>query len=227
MRYDLAVLRKKPITIAFLLTLLWISSLAASRKHHPQPPNNSSQAFDYYLLSLSWAPTYCAEHPNDNSTECHPGQHKAFVLHGLWPQSQSGAPPENCGSARPVSRQIVRHMLAYFPDAGLIQHEWAKHGTCSGLSPSDYFAKVEQAFNTAQVPDAYKNVHQQSTFGRHDIEVNFAQANRAPEGAFRVSCHKGKLVGVEACMSKSLQFQACSQSVRECPASEVQVLPSR
>jgi ribonuclease T2 len=225
MRYDLAVLGRKPITIILVLVLLLISSLAA-RKHHPQSPDNPS-TFDYYLLSLSWAPTYCAAHPDDNSTECRPGEHKTFVLHGLWPQSQSGAPPENCGNARPVSQQIVRHMLAYFPSAGLVQHEWAKHGTCSSLSAGDYFAKVEQAFQALQVPDAYRNVDQQTTVSRHDIEANFASANHAPEAAFRLSCHNGELVSAEACMSKSLQFQACSQSVRECPANQVTLLPPR
>ena len=118
-------------------------------------------------------------------------------------------------------------MLAYFPSASLIQHEWAKHGTCSGLSSGDYFANVEQAFKSAQVPDAFKNLHQQSTLARHEIEANFASANHAPVGAFRVSCHNSELVGLEACISKSLQFQACSQSVRECPASQVKVLPPR
>jgi len=225
MRYDFGVLRK-PITIVLILALLLITSFAAARRHHP-PSTDNSATFDYYLLSLSWAPTYCADHPNDNSTECRPGEHKTFVLHGLWPQSQSGPPPENCGNARPVSQQIVRHMLAYFPSASLIQHEWAKHGTCSGLSAGDYFVNVEQAFRSAQVPDGYKNLHQPSTLARRDIEANFASANRAPEGAFRVSCHNGELVGVQGCMSKSLQFQACSQSVRECAASQVKVLPPR
>jgi ribonuclease T2 len=225
MRYDFAVLRKS--TVVLILTVLFISSFAAARKHQRKAAENSAASFDYYLLSLSWAPTYCAEHPNDNSNECRAGEHKAFVLHGLWPQSQSGPPPQNCGSARPVSQQIVRHMLAYFPTAGLIQHEWATHGTCSGLSAEDYFAKAEQAFKAVQVPDSYKNLHEESTPGRHEIEATFASANHAPQGAFRISCHNGELIGVEACMSKSLQFQACSQSVRECPANQVKVLPPR
>src|SRR5689334_4271296 len=226
MRYDFAVLRK-PITIVPILAVVLISSFSAARKHQRPSTENSSATFDYYLLSLSWAPAHCAEHPNDNSAECRPGEHKGFVLHGLWPQSQSGPPPENCGSARPVSQQIVRHMLAYFPSAGLIQHEWATHGTCSGLSADDYFAKSEQAFHAVHVPDLYKNVQQQSTVSRHDIEANFASTNHAPEGAFRSSCHNGELIGVEACMSKSLQFQACSNGLRECPANQVKVLPPR
>ena len=218
-------LGQKTIALVLLVLLAMVSAFAGSRRR--STAENSSGKFDYYLLSLSWAPTYCAEHPNDNSTECRSGQHKAFVLHGLWPQSQSGAPPENCGSARPVSQQIVRHVLAYFPSASLIQHEWAKHGTCSGLSADDYFAKAEQAFQSAHVPDSYKNLHQQSTFATHDIEAAFATANHSPESAFRISCHHGELVGIEVCMSKSLQFQPCSQSVRECSSSQVQMLPPR
>lgn len=227
MMYDLSRMTPRHKATIFALLILVLTASAFARNRHRSTPQNSSGQFDYYLLSLSWAPTYCSEHPNDNSTECRPGEHKAFVLHGLWPQSQSGPPPENCGSARPVSQQIVRQMLAYFPSASLIQHEWARHGTCSGLSASDYFAGVEQAFKTAQVPDAYKNLQQQSTLGPHEIEANFANTNHAPEGAFRISCHNGELVGVEACMSKSLQFQACSESVRECSAKQVKVLPPR
>ena len=226
MSYYLAVLRNKPITIGVAFITLLISSAAIARKRH-HPTEGTSAKFDYYLLSLSWAPSYCAEHPNDNSTECRSGQHKGFVLHGLWPQAQSGPPPQDCGGASPVSQQTVRRMLAYFPSASLIQHEWLKHGTCSGLSASDYFTKVEEAFKAVQVPDAFKSFSHQQSFTPHDVEANFARANHAPDSAFRISCHDSELVGVEACMAKDLQFQPCSQSVRECAANEVQMLPPK
>src|SRR5690349_1351293 len=103
MRYYLAVLGKRPTAIVALLALVMLSFAAVARKQHH--PTESTGSFDYYVLSLSWAPTYCADHPSDNSTECRSSQKKAFVLHGLWPQSQGGAPPENCGSASPVSQQ--------------------------------------------------------------------------------------------------------------------------
>jgi len=118
-------------------------------------------------------------------------------------------------------------MLAYFPSASLIQHEWAKHGTCSGLSANEYFAKVEDAFKAVHVPDAYKNLGQQQSFAPRDIESSFARANHTQENAFRTSCHNIELVGVEVCMTKDLQFQACSQSVRECRAGQVNMLPPR
>ena len=225
MRYYLAVFGKRPTAIVVLLALLMSSAAVARKRHHPA--ENTAGSFDYYLLSLSWAPAYCADHPNDNSTECRSSQHTAFVLHGLWPQSQSGAPPENCGTASPVSQQIVRRMLTYFPSAGLIQHEWAKHGTCSGLPANDYFAKAEEAFKAVQVPETYKKLGQQQSLAPRDIESSFARANHTSDDAFRISCHDGELVGVEVCMSKALQFQACSHSVRDCPAGQVKVLPPR
>jgi ribonuclease T2 len=226
LRYHLAVPRNKAITIGIAFIILLISSAAVARKRH-HPTESAAGSFDYYLLSLSWAPSYCADHPNENSVECRPGQHEGFVLHGLWPQARSGPPPEDCGGASPVSQQTVRRMLAYFPSASLIQHEWAKHGTCSGLSSNDYFVKVEEAFKTVQVPDTYKNLSQQRSLAPQDIESSFARANHTQEGAFRISCHSGELVGVEVCMTKALQFQPCSQSVRECSASQVRMPPVR
>src|SRR5438045_5100711 len=178
--YDLSRMKVRRTTTILALLLLVIGSASARKRHH-QPAQNSSSKFDSYLLSLSWAPNYCANHLNDNSTECRQGQHTGFVLHGLWPQSHNSPPPENCGSARPVAQSIVREMLAYFPSAGLIQHEWATHGTCSGLPAGDYFAKAAQAFRSVRVPDQYKSPDQQRSFRRREIEQSFADVNHASD----------------------------------------------
>ncbi|MBC6404297.1 MAG: hypothetical protein GDA41_00945 [Rhodospirillales bacterium] len=42
-------------------------------------------------------------------------------------------------------------MLDITPSAGLIKHEWRKHGTCSGLSPDDYFVLVRQAYRAEKL----------------------------------------------------------------------------
>src|SRR5262249_27443063 len=62
----------------------------AKRHRHKAESEGGAGSFDYYLLALSWAPNYCASHPGDHSSECQIGNHKAFVLHGLWPQAESG-----------------------------------------------------------------------------------------------------------------------------------------
>jgi len=109
-------------SILVLLMLVSLPVLDAAAKHHK--PVQTNAQFDYFLLSLSWAPEYCATHQNDNSSECRrSGNNTGFVLHGLWPQSDTGNPPMNCGAASPVGSDIVRRMRQYFPSTGLIQHE--------------------------------------------------------------------------------------------------------
>jgi ribonuclease T2 len=181
--------------------------------------------FDYYLLALAWAPNYCAGHPTDHSSECRTGGHTAFVVHGLWPQANSGPPPMSCSTAPPVAAATVEHMLNFMPTRGLIQHEWQKHGTCSGLSTQDYFARVEQAFRNVHVPEQYPKLDHEQPISVSDLEKSFADANHAPLSAFRISCHAGELVSLEICMNKDLQYQSCTESVRECPVNQVDMRP--
>jgi ribonuclease T2 len=215
--------RTLSILLVFLLLLLTGSAIARSRR---KPSGRKGQAkFDYYLLSLSWAPNFCAGHPNDKTSECKAGSHTAFVLHGLWPQATSGQPPLACKASRPVPSATVKEMLELMPTRMLIQHEWDKHGTCSGLTAADYFGKVKQAFTAVKVPEKYTDLADEEKFSIKDIEQDFASANSAPPEAFRISCHAGELVSVEACLNKDLQYQACSRSVRECPSGKVLLRP--
>jgi ribonuclease T2 len=212
----------KRSTLWLIIITLSLAATGESRKHKSSA---GPASFDYYLLSLSWAPTYCAEHPTDKSSECKSGNHTAFVLHGLWPSANQGQQPMSCGPASPVAARVVQHMQQYFPTKGLIQHEWVKHGTCSGLSSADYFGEVERAFKSVQVPERYRTLRQKQQLKVSEIEQDFAQANSAPTGAFRVSCHAGELVGLDACLDKDLKFQACPKSEHECPSSQVSLAP--
>ena len=214
---------RRLVPVAVFCISILLTPWANAKKKHPKQPTH----FDYYLLSLSWAPNFCASHPGDRSTECTSGNHTAFVLHGLWPQSNSGAPPMACAPASPVAKNIVDHMLELMPTRALVQHEWEKHGTCSGLTAADYFARVEQAFKRIKVPAQYPRITQDQKFGVSDVESTFAGENHAPDGAFRISCHGGDLVGLEVCLSKDLEFQACTKTVRECPESQVLLRPPR
>lgn len=220
---------KRGVSFFLVLFLLLTSGAATARKHKKSGETGKDTAgkFDYYLLSLSWAPNYCAGHPDDRSSECKPGRHVTFVLHGLWPQSNTGAPPMSCAPARPVAKAVVDQMLEYMPSRGLIQHEWEKHGTCSGLSAGEYFARAEQAFKAVKVPDQYTRLDRSQNFDIKAIEQSFAEANGAPADAFRISCHNTDLVSVEACLDKDLRYQACSKTVRECRVSKVRMLPSK
>jgi ribonuclease T2 len=215
---------KKAVTWGLLCFVISAAPLVAARRHHR---HHHPARFDYYVLALSWAPNYCASHPSDHSSECQVGGHKAFVLHGLWPQANNAAPPMSCAPASPVAHSIVDHMLQLMPTRALIEHEWAKHGTCSGLSAQDYFGKVEQAFRKVQVPSELQSLNSPKDFGTKNLEQNFASTNHAPEQAFRVSCHSGDLVSVEVCLDKNLDYQSCTGSVHECTAGQVRVRPPK
>lgn len=210
---------------AALLCVALAGAPAAFAKHRHHDPGSGNGSFDYYVLALSWAPTYCSEHPSDHSSECRTGGRQGFVLHGLWPQAESGPPPMACAPASPVAEPVVDSMLQYYPSRGLIRHEWEEHGTCSGLSAEDYFHRVEQAFKSVQVPDQLRNVSRELDLTVGDLERIFAESNHAPPQAVRISCHNGELVNLELCLSKDLQAQSCSASVRECPANAVSLLP--
>jgi ribonuclease T2 len=216
---------KGPVVLVLLCALLLLTPFAFAKHHHHHDDSEGVAGdFDYYLLALSWAPNYCAGHPADHSSECRHGGHAAFVLHGLWPQANSGRPPMACSNASPVASDTVDHMLNFMPSRGLIQHEWQEHGTCSGLSAQDYFARAEQAYKSVHVPEQYSGLDHEQPFNVTDLEKNFADANHAPLQAFRVSCHAGALVSVEVCVDKNLQYQTCTQSVRECPINQVDML---
>jgi len=170
-----------------------------------------------FLLSLSWAPNFCFSHPTDHTSECTAGKHSTFVLHGLWPQSNNGQPPMACTPASPVAKAIVDHMLQFMPTRNLIQQEWEKHGTCSGLAAKDYLPRVAQAFKSVQVPEQYPELGHEQKFLVSDVEGSFASQNHAPRDA----------VGLEVCLNKDLKFQACTKTVRECPGSQAFLRPSQ
>ena len=218
-------MRRFIITALFCLYLFPAPSAFARHHHRHRDAKANPGHFDYYLLALAWAPNYCGDHPTDHSSECRTGGHTAFVLHGLWPQANSGPPPMSCSTAPPVAAATVDHMLNFMPTRGLIQHEWQKHGTCSGLSAQDYFARVEQAFRNVHVPEQYPKLDHEQPISVFDLEKSFADANHASLSAFRISCHAGELVSLEVCMDKNLQFQSCTESVRECPVNQVDMRP--
>jgi ribonuclease T2 len=211
---------------ARLLSLLVLTLCVTSCTRPPSPAPEPHGDFDYYLLSLSWAPEFCATHASaESSSECDPSRRYGFIVHGLWPQNEDGSYPRDCAPARPVAQDTVRRMLAIMPNRGLIQHEWAEHGTCSGLDAQGYFAQIESAFQQLQVPAEYRTPSEPLRVSPSQIEQKFADNNRAPSGAFRVFCHEGDLVGIEVCLTKDLKYRSCGGGMRECRSRSVNVRP--
>lgn len=173
-------------------------------------PPASPGSFDFYLFTLSWAPEYC--HGHRGSPECD-GQHPGFVVHGLWPQNFDGTWPQACSSAPGLSDPDS--MLDIMPDPHLVAHEWEKHGTCSGLSPEQYFATVRRAWESVKQPAMFSRGGE-TRASANEIQQAFPQANpgMSPEDV-AVECDNRYFAGVSVCLDKTLKPTAC-RGVQSC-----------
>lgn len=173
--------------------------------------------FDFYVLSLSWSSGFCATGGAEkNRRQCAPGVGLGFVVHGLWPQYERGF-PSDCGPAgRFPSRIALEQANGVFPDEGLARYEWRKHGTCSGKSPSDYFADVRRARDAVVVPPQFKTARGDQTWNPIDVLRAFESANpRLRPGMSAVGCRQGVLQEVRICFSKDLRdFRPCPEVAR-------------
>jgi ribonuclease T2 len=111
--------------------------------------NNKAGQFKNYTLSLSWSPEFCRSHPGKKESQCK--EHRKFIVHGLWPECGTGN-PQNCKGGGPVDAIDKEKIYAYMPSDFLIQHEWDKHGTCSGLARSAYFDLTGNLFAKLKFP---------------------------------------------------------------------------
>lgn len=187
--------------------------------------------FDHYVLSLSWSPGYCRSlGDRANRDQCAADEPFGFVVHGLWPQFTRGY-PEFCDAAEggSVSRDIARSMLDIMPSRGLIDHQWKKHGSCSGLSQADYFATTRAALAKITIPESYEDRGDTSSVIPDSVEDAFRRANPAiPADAIAVTCDRRFLRDVRICMTKTLDgFVSCPEvDRRSCPLSTVVVPPN-
>ena len=179
----------------------------------------ASSSFDYYLLTLSWSPEYCHSHPSD--IQC--TEHSTFVLHGLWPENNDGTYPENCGDA-PGPSDPSQYSDIY-PDAGLLQHEWKTHGTCSGLAPDAFFSLARTAFHSITIPPELAKLTKQISMPPAQILGLVTAANPSVTSAsLALSCGSNYLTAVEVCLDKQGHPMACGK-VKTCKANTVRIPP--
>ena len=111
------------------------------------------------------------------------------------------------------------------PTAGLVEHEWQTHGTCSGLSAGDYFAEIHKAYAAVKIPPNIGSGSDAEGVTPDDLLSRFAAANPGyPAGSFALSCGNNRLTAIEICLAKDLRPEAC-QGVRSCRANVVKVTP--
>jgi len=216
------------VVLIVSVLVAWVSPSWAQDQRQNQPGQ-----FDFYLLSLSWSPSFCAAaaergYGRAPAQQCGVRPY-SFVVHGLWPQYERGF-PENCQVPAPrLDHRIVSSMLDLMPAPHLIFNEWDKHGTCSGLSPTAYFDTVRKARAVVKIPPGYLSLQEPLNVAPSAVEEAFIQANAGlAHGDLAVECDRRRLTEVRICFSKDLQFRPCPQVARRsCRQDQILMPPVR
>lgn len=205
-----------------LLALLFIAGGAFAK-------GERSGDFDYYVLALSWTPSWCETQGDArNSEQCDIGRGYGFTLHGLWPQYPNGWPSYCPTPARQPSRMQTSAMADIMGSSGLAWHQWKKHGVCSGLSASDYFDLSRTAYERINRPEILRQLTKEVNIRASVIKEAYLEANPnfAPD-QLEVTCKAGNIQEVRICLSKDLEPTRCTTRRASCDSGLYDLAPIR
>ncbi|MEC4811714.1 MAG: ribonuclease [Scytonema sp. PMC 1069.18] len=200
--------KKFLVTSSLLITSLAIPNTAIAQNR------GTPGKFDFYVLTLSWSPDYCASNGDRDRQQCKSKKKLGFVLHGLWPQYQKGY-PSYC-STQKLSPSVKQQFPGLFPSDKLYSHEWEKHGTCSGKTPAEYLALSKQLKDSVIIPTAYNRPSKPFRTTIKELKSAFVKANSqfTTHGIAPLCSGSGRfLQEVFVCYSKDGKAGTCSAEI--------------
>jgi ribonuclease T2 len=168
--------------------------------------------FDFYVLALSWSPQFCSS--NNDPQQCSIGRRLAFVLHGLWPQYNRGYPSDCSNEQLPTA--VRAQFVSIYPSPSLIDHEWSKHGTCSGLAPADFLALSKRIRDSVVIPATYRAPDQPVRVTTSQLKTDFVNSNPGMTADTVAPFCTGSglyLQELQVCFSKEGKPMACSSEI--------------
>jgi ribonuclease T2 len=167
-----------------------------------------------YTLAVSWSPEFC--HKDRTSMQCSGRNGRfGFVLHGLWPEARFGPSPQWCSMTPRPSPELILRNLCMTPAPWLLEHEWAKHGSCMTKTPNAYYRTAAILWRSLRWPDADRlSRHEGLTVG--DLREAFVLANPAwrREQVGVVLSRTGWLREVRLCYGRDFMPQRCPRGAR-------------
>lgn len=207
----------------FLLALLMSAGLARA-------DGEAAGDFDYYVLALSWSPTWCAlEGDRRGSPQCDADKDIGWILHGLWPQYEDGWPSYCPTSARNPSRADTGDEADLFGSSGNAWHQWNKHGRCTGLSAGDYYALAREAYDRVNRPAIFRKLIDPVRLPAAVVEEAFLEANPDWDAdEVTITCKSGRIQEARLCLTRSLEPRRCGADViRDCTMEDALFDPVR
>jgi ribonuclease T2 len=164
-----------------------------------------------YTLAITWSPQYCRDPKGDSRFQCGSANRFGFTLHGLWPDGVDKDWPQYCRPTAILPQAVVRRHICATPSAQLMQHEWAKHGTCmAGYSPARYFQQSNSLYYKLRYPDMMA-LSRRSDLTAGDLATAFAAVNRGMSAdMMRVTAtREGWLDEIWICLNKAFRPARC------------------
>ena len=186
--------------------------------------------FDYYVLSLSWSPTWCAlEGDRRGSPQCDADAEFGWVVHGLWPQYEAGWPSYCRSGYSNPSRSQTAAMADIMGSGGNAWNQWNKHGRCTGLSSEDYYALTREAYARVTRPEVLRSLKNAVRLPASVIEEAFLEANPdLSADGLTVTCKSSRIQEARICLTRGLEPRECSGSVaRDCSIQDAIFSPIR
>lgn len=177
--------------------------------------------FDYYVLSLSWSPNWCATTGDQRGSEqCDPERDLGWVVHGLWPQYEDGWPSYCKTAVRAPSRSMTAAQADLFGTGGAAWYQWKKHGSCAGIEAEVYYDLVRKAFGAVNRPEVFRKLTNSVRLPASVVEEAFLQAN--PDwhaDMLTITCKADRIQEARLCLTKDLEPRTCARDVvRDCTA---------
>ena len=166
-----------------------------------------------YTLAISWSPEFCRGRAGSDpgNLQCNGRIGRfGFVLHGLWPNSGGGKYPQWCALTPRPSAEDLKANLCMTPVPWLIEHEWAKHGSCMAKTPEQYFNASAALWRSLKWPDADR-LSRQPGLTAGDLRRAFIAANpnwRANQVKL-VTSRSGWLREIHLCYGRNFLPRAC------------------
>lgn len=205
--------------ITVLVSSLALVALSGTAGAQTAPRQGAGGGYDYYAFILSWSPAYCEREGNKaDPEECGAKARPGFVTRGLAPLRDAGPRPESCPTKTIVPGSIFEAAMEIMPSAGAVARAWEKYGSCTGMTPDDYFAETRATWERVAVPPELADPAPGLSVAAGEVKQRFLEVNDLfqlrPE-QIAVICERKRVSEVRVCLDKELDFRACGADTRD------------
>jgi ribonuclease T2 len=186
--------------------------------------------FDYFVLSMSWSPNWCAGIGDaDSSEQCDQRHDFGWIAHGLWPQHEQGYPQDCRTQQRDPSRRETAAMADIMGTGDLAWYQWKKHGRCADMDPADYFSALRRAYERVNQPDVLARLDEPVRLPASVVEEAFLEANPGWDAdMLTITCKSGFIQEARLCLTRDLDPRKCGADVRrDCRMTDAVLEPIR